>query len=368
MFARLRAPRSAPERASFAGLNTPSLRLLDRLPDPAHWPALPAHADALPTQAAAWTLARATLLAPHERAHWLAVHDTSGVAALAPLVRAGRWLRELPLLYEPVDFAWRSPEALLALTRALARQGRPLVLERVPEDSPTVPALRQAFAGRGHVRIRPAMPTPMITLDARWAEPEGAFSARRRADFRRYERRAARHGALEYVLLAPDDGGSLATAMAEAFAVESRSWKSWAGTAMTSDPRLAGFFEHFMREAAAAGVLRIALLRLGGRAAAMQIALQWRQRFWLFKIAHDRAFDDCSPGQLLMRHTLLHAARGGLASYEFMGLMDDWIRLWTEETRRHVRIVALPYSVTTAVVLARRGARSAIDHVRRLVG
>ena len=367
MFARPEASRSAPERASSAGLNTLSLHLLDRLPDAAHWPAPPPDVEALPTQTAAWTLARAGLLAPQEQPHWLAAYDAGGLAALAPLVR-GRWLRELPLLYEPADFAWRSPDALLALTRALARQGRPLVLERVPEDSPTVTALRQAFAGRGHVRIRPAMPTPMITLDASWSEPEGAFSARRRADFRRYERRAARRGSLEYLLLAPDDDASLSAAVAEAFAVESRSWKAWAGTAITSDPRLAGFFEHFMREAAAAGVLRIALLRLGGRPAAMQIALQWRQRFWLFKIAHDQAFDDCSPGQLLMRYTLLHAARSGLASYEFMGLMDDWTRLWTQEMRRHVRIVALPYSVTTAVVLARRAARAAVDRVRRQRG
>jgi CelD/BcsL family acetyltransferase involved in cellulose biosynthesis len=115
-------------------------------------------------------------------------------------------------------------------------------------------------------------------------------------------------------------------------------------------------------------MLRIALLRLGQRPVAMQIAAEWRNRFWLFKIAHDRDFDDCSPGQLLMRHTLLHAAHAGLKSYELMGVMDDWTRLWTRQTRQYLRVQALPFSVNTAVVLARRTARAGVDRLRRLRG
>lgn len=348
-------------------MTLPGPRLLERLPGAADWP-LPPGGDTLPTQTAAWTSARATLLGPRHPAHWLAVDDEQGIAALAPLVRDGRWLREPPAMYEPSDFAWRTPEALGALARALARQGRPLQLERVPAASPTVAALRQAFAGRGIVRIQPAMPTPVIPLDERWADPERGFSARRRADFRRYERRAGRHGELQYQLLAPSGGAELQSAMREALAVEARSWKAWAGTALTTDATQGGFFRHFTRAAAAEGLLRIALLRLGGRPVAMQIAACWQRRFWLFKIAHDMDFNDCSPGQLLMRHTLVQAARDGLRSYELMGLMDDWTRLWTRQERQYLRVQALPFSATTAVVLARRAARAGIDRLRRLRG
>lgn len=298
----------------------------------------------------------------------MAVEDEKGVAALAPLVCAGRWLRELPLLYEPADLVWRSPQALHELARALAAQRRPLLLERVPEGSPTVVALQQAFAGRGIVRIHPAMPTPAIALDARWADPDRAFDSRRRADFRRYARRAGRHGELEYTVVAPADEASLAAAIGDVFAVEARSWKAGERTAMTSDPRPAAFYERFMREAAAAGMLRVALLRLGRRPAAMQIAVQWQRRYWLFKIAHDARFDDCSPGQLLMQHTLLQAARDGLASYEFMGMMDRWTRLWTHQVRRYVRIVAWPYTATSAVVLTGRAVRRVLGGVRRIAG
>ena len=349
-------------------MSTAKPRLLERLPDAARWPAPPPAVETLPTQTAAWTQARATLLSSRQRPHWLAVDDDQGIAALAPLVRDGRWLREPPLMFEPSDFAWRSPEALAALARALAAQDRPLCLDRVPEQSPTVAALRQAFAGRGLVRLRPAMSTPVIPLDERWAEPERGFNARRRADFRRYERRAGRRGELNYALLAPADEAALRAALAEALAVEARSWKALAGTALTSDALQGGFFQRFTRAAAAEGMLRIALLRVGQRPVAMQIAAQWRQRFWLFKIAHDRDFDDCSPGQLLMRHTVLHAAHAGLQSYELMGVMDDWTRLWTPQTRRYLRVHALPLSATTAVVLTRRVARAGVDRLRRLRG
>lgn len=343
----------------------PGTRVLDQLPDAADWPQPPAECFALPMQGAAWVRARASLRAPDQQPYWLAVDDAKGVAALAPLVRVGRWLRELPAMFEPSDFAWRTPQALDALAQALARQPLPLCLDRVPADSATVAALRRAFAGRGLVRTREAMPTPVLDLQDLAGDVERLFHPRRRADFRRFERRAARHGACRCELLAPASEADLEAAMATALAVESRSWKAAAGTALTTDRTQGRFFEAFARTAAAQGELRIALLWFGERPAAMQIAVQARQRFWLLKIAHDRSFDDCSPGQLLMRDTLRHAVQAGLQGYEFMGVMGAWTRLWTNRTRRHLRLHALPVSATTALVLGRQAARSARDRLRR---
>ncbi|MBK6471497.1 MAG: hypothetical protein IPF94_12430 [Betaproteobacteria bacterium] len=61
--------------------------------------------------------------------------------------------------------------------------------------------------------------------------------------------------------------------------------------------------------------------------------------------------------QLLVSTTLLHAARARLESCEPMGVMDDWTRLWTPQTRRYLRVQALPFSAAAAVELARRIAR-----------
>jgi len=339
--------------------------VLARLPEAAAWPQPPPERFALPMQGSAWTWARASLRAPDHEPYWLAVEDADGVAALAPLVRAGGWLRELPAMFEPSDFAWRTPSALEALAQALARQPLPLCLDRVPADSATVGALRRAFAGRGLVLTREAMPTPVLDLHGLDGDVERLFDARRRADFRRFERRAQRHGALRYELLAPAGAADVQGALAKALVVESRSWKAAAGTALTTDRAQGLFFEAFSHAAAAQGELRIAVLWLDERPAAMQIAVQARQRLWLLKIAHDRSFDACSPGQLLMRHTLRHAVQAGLQGYEFMGVMGAWTRLWTNRTRRHLRLHALPASAPTALALGRRALRSARDRLRR---
>lgn len=340
---------------------------LQALPPPEAWPLPPQDALAIPMQTPAWMHARAALV-PGQALRLFAVPDAQGLAALAPLQRQGPWLRELPAMFEPSDLCWRTPEALTALARGLVGQRLPLWLDRLPAQSPTLPALRQALAGRGLLRVQEAMPTPVIPLAACREAGEAAFGARRRADFRRYERRAARLGALQLAIHAPGPGAPLQRLLAQALAVEARSWKQAAGTALTAEPVQGRFFVQFAEAAAAAGQLRIALLHLGEQPVAMQIATQWRGRWWLFKISHDQAAAACSPGQLLMRHTVLHAARLGLESVELMGVMDDWTRLWTPHTRRYLRVQALPFGAASAQLLLRRAARAGLDRLRRWRG
>jgi CelD/BcsL family acetyltransferase involved in cellulose biosynthesis len=337
--------------------------LLDgALPPDAAWPQLPEDVDALPVQTPAWVRARASVLEPMQQWHCLGLQQDGALTAMAPLVREGGWLHEPPAMYEPSDWLWRSADELQQLAEQVIAQGLPLRLARLPADSPTLQALRRAIAGRGRLLLRPAMPTPFIALHG---PADELFNARRRADFRRYERRAAAQGALSYELHTPAPGAELQLRLAEALLVESRSWKVRTGTALTSDAQQGEFFQRYAAAAAEAGHLRIALLRLGSRPVAMQIAAEWRERFWLFKIAHDEALADCSPGQLLMRHTLQLAAARGLRSYEFMGVMDDWTRLWTTQTRQYVEVFALPYTLASLRALSRSAARKLYRRLRR---
>ncbi len=115
------------------------------------------------------------------------------------------------------------------------------------------------------------------------------------------------------------------------------------------------------------GMLRVALLRIDGRAVAMQIAGIWQQRFWLFKISHDRAYHGCSPGQLLIWHTLREAARGGLLAYEFMGIMAPWTEQWTRQHRCYRSIHAIPFSPGVFKMLAKRMLRPTLARLRRLM-
>lgn len=311
----------------------------------------------MPTQTHAWMQARAGLLLPGLPIRLYAVESGGHLQALAPLCAAGGWLRELPAMFEPSDLIAADAQSLEVLAQALAGQSLPLYLERLPLQSATLPALRRAYGRRGIVQVQPAMPTPVIRLQPTIADADALFSARRRADFRRAERRAAKYGVLEYQIRTPADAAELAGLLAEAYAMEAKSWKAAAGTALTADLVQGEFFRRFCRAATQEGMLRIALLRIGGRTAAMQIACEWRQRFWLFKISHDLAFADGSPGQLLMRHTLQHAVAAGLQAYEFMGGMDGWTRLWTRDVREYCQVRAAPFGAAAVKMAAKSALR-----------
>ncbi len=312
----------------------------------------------MPVQTHAWMQARAGLIPPGLPISWYAVESGGYLQALAPLCAAGGWLRELPAMFEPSDLIAGDAQSLAILADALAGQRLPLYLERLPLQSATLPALRRAYGRRGIVQVQPAMPTPVIRLQQNSGDADALFSARRRADFRRAERKAAKYGALDYQVRTPADEVELAGLLAEAYAMEANSWKAAAGTALSADWVQGEFFRRFCRAATQEGMLRIALLRIGGRTAAMQIACEWRQRFWLFKISHDLAFADCSPGQLLMRRTLQHAVAAGLQAYEFMGGMDGWTRLWTRDVREYCQVRAAPAGVAALKIAAKGAVRT----------
>ncbi len=285
------------------------------------------------------------------------IEDKNTIAALLPVISQAGWLLELPRMFEPGDLVWSTPESLHALAGMIARQPLPLHLERVPQDSPTISALRRAFRWRGIVLTREAMPTPVIDLTAHGDDPDACLTPRRRSDLRRAERRARQFGEVSYELHAPRTESE----------PEARSWKEEAGTALTADRTQGFFFDIFARAAMQEGMFRVALLRIDGRAVAMQIAVIWQQHFWLFKISHDRTYDGCSPGQLLIWHTLREAARSGLLAYEFMGIMAPWTAQWTRQHRYYRSVQAIPFSPGVFKMLAKRMLRPILARFRRLM-
>jgi CelD/BcsL family acetyltransferase involved in cellulose biosynthesis len=314
----------------------------------------------LPTQGLAFAAALSRTLLAGTRVEVFVGRGAGGIRGLIPLCRgAGRWARwrlaGAAEVFEPGDALCDGAEGARALSIVLARQGRPLVFDRVPVGSPLVPALRRALRGRALVSLRPAMPSPFVTLGPRWHSPEACFNAGRRSDFRRAARRAATMGPVFHEVIAPDLS-EFDALFDEAIAVEASGWKCERGSAMARQPDKEAFFRDWLREACAQGELRIAFLRIGARAVAMQLALVQANRFWLLKIGYDETYRACSPGSLLMLHTLGHAAREGLAAYEMLGGMEPWIaQLWTQENHDCLRLRTYPFNLRGAVALAGDG-------------
>lgn len=343
-----------------------ALGALDRVA--AAWDALPTRS---PMDQYIWSRACAEAFGTGRRLEIVAAGDEARPSAVAPLfVPEGAPARLEVLgaaaLGEPADLAHHDLGALDALCRALARLRLPVILPRVPAGSPTVPAMQRAYRGRGAVICRPAKSYPSIPLDPSWREPERHLSSRRRSDLRRAQRRAEALGEVRFEVRSPSPA-ELMPLLEEAFSVEEASWKGRAGTALSVDEARGRFFRRYTDAAAAKGILRVCFLRVGGRAAAMQIAIEHARRLWLLKIGYDEELGRCSPGTLLLLESVRHAAGSGLEAYELLGAAAPWTKAWTQAERHCVQVHAYPASAQGLWQLASAGARYAVKQLRRAV-
>lgn len=256
---------------------------------------------------------------------------------------------------EPMDLLARDEVALQHLAHALAKTRWPYVLGRLPAESNSVLALRAAFAGRAKIIERPQAATPFIPLDASWKQPEQHLNSGRRSDLRRAQRRAEKLGSVKAEVLSPAPH-EVSDLLDEAFEVEARSWKGREGTALACDPLDAAFCRAYALGASRTGILRICRLQIDAQTVAVQIAMQQAGAFWLLKIGYDAEFAACSPGMLMLREAIAHAARAGLRSFEFLGQSESWIETWTSHKRQCVALRIYPYNLHGAAALAADGA------------
>jgi CelD/BcsL family acetyltransferase involved in cellulose biosynthesis len=255
------------------------------------------------------------------------------------------------LFHEPADLLASDPEALAQISAFLARDWRPIEFGRLPEESSSTNALRAALSERGLVIIRPRPSYPYITLDPSWVEPEQHLSSRRRSDLRRKRRRAEKLGQVDVEMITPRPD-EVDTLLDEAYAVEARSWKGRARTAMACDSVEGTFCRSYAHAACRQGILRLCFLRIGGRAVAAQLAVVQGGAFWLMKIGYDAELARCSPGIQLLRESISYAAKAGLESFEFLGETEPWIEVWTSLKRNCVSLRAYPYNLPGAAALA----------------
>ena len=319
-----------------------------------------------------WIVSSVALTCDPSEVETVTVFRGDRLAAVAPLAtpRVNGARRRVMLgvhrLGDPMDLLAADHRALTALAGSLAGDRRPIVFGRLPVDSPTVPALRAAFDRRWLMVSQPLPPCPYIPLDPTWQEPERHLNPGRRSDLRRALRRAERMGEVRAEILSPRPE-EVDDALEEAIAVEARSWKAQAGTALACTPALSGFTRRYAHAAARRGSLRVGFLRIDGQAAAMQLAVVCGGGLWLLRIGYDPRFALGSPGMLLLRESIGHAAREGLRSYEFLGYPEPWIEVWTGHSRPTVELRAYPHNAAGGAALAADGAARVARAARKRV-
>lgn len=313
------------------------------------WRRLEEHAT-LPSQTLAFHTALARTMMGSRIVEIATAREMEDVVAILPLCRRRGWWRRWHAagarqVYEPVDALCRSAQDAALLARVLARLSRPLRLDRVPAESPLVAALVAAMKGRGLIVTRPAQSSPTITFAPGETDPEQRFNAGRRSDFRRARRRAEALGDVLFEMHAPPPE-TFDDLFEQAVAVEQRGWKGEAGTALGTDAAKASFFRDFLFRASQEGHCRIALMRIGGSAVAMQLGVEFQRRYWLFKIGFDQNFARCSPGNLLMLHAMADTAARGLLGVELLGEVESWIiETWTQDAIDCLRVQTYPFNL-----------------------
>jgi CelD/BcsL family acetyltransferase involved in cellulose biosynthesis len=309
-----------------------------------------------PMQTRSWIVACAETFVRDESLDVIVLEDAGGIAAVAPMVCSASFpavnhLLGVRELSEPSDFIYRDEAALDSLMQVVAHDGRPLILNRVPTGSASMHAVRRGFRARGLVVSRPGVNHPSIALSGN--APGLPLSSSLRSDLRRAQRKAEALGTVTYEVYAPRSAAEFHPLYQRKLQVEASGWKGRDGTALAMNAGQRAFFNRYGVLASEEGILRLAVMRINGVVTAMQYAVQWKGAFWLLKIGHDEAYAKCSPGMLLLQHTLRYAMEQGLHSYEFLGAAESWTRRWTSEEKTTARLTVYPFGARGMFSLGR---------------
>jgi len=308
--------------------------------------------DALPAGAAAlfesasdnfyatdawWRTMLAAGMPAGAEARFLLCDDAGRPAVLWPLqvLDGGRTLQSLTnpytCLYQPLIAPGLDAAALRRtgmLFGCFCRRWPAVRLDALGDDfSPMAPLLAGARAA--------GMLASRFAHFGNWHEPvagltwEQYLAARPGALRETVRRKLKRAPATLEIIATPDAVEAGIAAYEEIYA---RSWK-------VPEP-FPQFHAEMMRRAAAAGVLRLGLLRAGGHVAAAQIWIVLGGRASVLKLAHDEADRALSPGTVLTALMIRELiGREAVTELDFGRGDDAYKRLWA--TRRRQRIGVL---------------------------
>ncbi len=264
-------------------------------------------------------------------------------------------------LYAPALAADLSPAARRAVGFAFGRFARrwPVVrLDALDDDRADLADLLAGAAAAGVVRVRFRHFGNWHEAVGSWQDYLNARPSMLRATIQRKLRRWERLPEAGFTLV--DGGEALEAGIAAFEQVYARSWKE-------PEP-FPDFNAALMREAAAAGVLRLGVLHLGATPIAAQFWLsEPGGRASVLKLAHDEAQQALSPGTVLTAMMIRHLIEAdGARELDFGRGDDDYKKLWVGARRQRVGVLLInPRRPAGLATLARHALGRLRHAVRR---
>jgi CelD/BcsL family acetyltransferase involved in cellulose biosynthesis len=183
----------------------------------------------------------------------------------------------------------------------------------LPDDSPTLAALKAESASRGwtyHEEIY--RPTPRIALNGSFDDYLARIEKKQRHEIRRKLRRVEESGRGRFYVV--EKNADIAPELEAFFQL------------MTQDPSKAEFLHPAMREqmaitlraAHAQGYLWLGFLEVDGVKTAASLNFDYRNKLWGYNSGVSRAHMELSPGWVLLAYTIQWCCENGRAEFDFM--------------------------------------------------
>jgi CelD/BcsL family acetyltransferase involved in cellulose biosynthesis len=333
--------------------------LLDA-PLTAEWDALARRTAALPFVRPQWVLAwwRAFAESDSKLALWY-VRSNGRLAAVLPVMLHRGKLQSATNYHTPQSGVLAENDAAAqALVRSLLVDGgaTEVVLAGLDSLGPDPAVCRNAALDAKHrTLVLPHERACFLDLRDDWTAYGKKLGKEFRAEMRRYRRRLEDIGKVEFDI--STGGPDLPQLLDTAFAIEAAGWKMRNGTAIRAEPRVERFYADIARWAAAEDMLRLCFLRVGGRAVAMLLALEYRGKWHLLKTGYDERYQRSSPGTLLLHDIIHHCYESGVARIELHGDAQMHKRRWRPDSRVLQRFHMFPASLPGRVAWLRAGVR-----------
>jgi CelD/BcsL family acetyltransferase involved in cellulose biosynthesis len=196
----------------------------------------------------------------------------------------------------------------------------PLVLYNLLNDSPTLAVLKELSAARNLDFDKLTLqPSPYVPVPESFEAYSASLDGKQAHELRRKLRRAARHPVpIELELVT--GGSGLDAALQDFF----RLMRFEADKASFLNAAMQPQMEAIARAAFEAGWGQLAFLRVGDARAAAYLNFDYGNRIWAYNAAFDPAFEQLSPGWLLIAEMMEWCIQQGREEFDFMRGAEDY--------------------------------------------
>jgi CelD/BcsL family acetyltransferase involved in cellulose biosynthesis len=251
---------------------------------------------------------------------FLSVHEESGLAGIAPMMRRDNRLSFIGSsdVCDYMDFIVRQGREGFVFPRLLdyleSLEWNTLELESLLPHSPALSYLAPLARQRGYqVQVAPMDVSPQLFLPPSWEEYLARLKAKDRHELRRKLRRLEQTKATRGYTIT--DNKQLPRAL-EGFFELFRMSGSEKARFMTDQRRV--FFETMVSSLAEKGGIRLSFLEVGGVRAAACLCFDYKNEVYLYNSAYDPAYAPLSVSLLLKVFCIRDAINDGKKRFDFL--------------------------------------------------